>query len=481
MKSPGTILRIFSFALVGLLLASASAAAAVDREPKPHLDKVDAPGSPLDLRSATFGQVGTEILMRLTTAGDWEPAQLAAGSGAALCVQLYYGKLPTPRSQVCVIPRREDKPGLVYSRLDPFGTPVESRFVGATIFRASKRSIEAVFDLSVVNLSIGRYSWQAVTTWPCTPADACRDLVPSGGNVIARIRPLSEPRCFGAASRGRPRCFNRALRLAVVPSPEDAVLAPNARCTVIRTRLPYTCQFGVRRAVSERSIALIGDSHAAHWRGALEVVAQARRWRGYSMTRSGCPLSTAEPDYELERRRNCAKWRREVYRWLRRHREVRTVFVSELAGLDVRAPKGQSEYEYQVRGYMRAWNRLPKTVRQIVVLRDTPVTTDEASLCVEQALFAGRRPDLACAISRRRAVRRDPAAVAARRTRSRRVHLFDLNDHMCSRRMCFPVVGGVLVHKDTTHMTPVFAATLGPFVLDRVSKLLGGPSRASFR
>jgi hypothetical protein len=53
------------------------------------------------------------------------------------------------------------------------------------------------------------------------------------------------------------------------------------------------------------------------------------------------------------------------------------------------------------------------------------------------------------------------------------VHLIDLNSHICSRRMCFPVVGGVLVHKDTTHLTSLFAGTLGPFLLKHVSRLLG--------
>jgi hypothetical protein len=42
---------------------------------------------------------------------------------------------------------------------------------------------------------------------------------------------------------------------------------------------------------------------------------------------------------------------------------------------------------------------------------------------------------------------------------------------MCNRRKCFPVVGGALVHKDTHHLTRVFARTLGPFLLRRVKDL----------
>ncbi|MEA2194433.1 MAG: hypothetical protein QOG42_867, partial [Solirubrobacteraceae bacterium] len=59
-----------------------------------------------------------------------------------------------------------------------------------------------------------------------------------------------------------------------------------------------------------------------------------------------------------------------------------------------------------------------------------------------------------------------------RRGHDPRVHLIDLTKFMCGPRLCYPVVGGVLVHKDKTHITPLFAGTLGPFLLQRVSRLL---------
>jgi hypothetical protein len=53
------------------------------------------------------------------------------------------------------------------------------------------------------------------------------------------------------------------------------------------------------------------------------------------------------------------------------------------------------------------------------------------------------------------------------------VHLVDLTQFMCSPRLCYPVVGGVLVHKDVTHLTPLFASTLGPFVLQSINRMYG--------
>jgi hypothetical protein len=467
------ILRIFSFALVALVLPTASAAAAPARNPLAHLDAADAAQSPLDMRSISFGQRGTELFLRVTTAADWEPAQLSGAEGRGLCVNLFYGRLPTPRARICVFDKGAGRPGLSYARLDPFGQAVENRIIAATISRPDRRSLVAAFEPSTANLAQGRYSWQAESAWSCAEPAACHDLAPSGGNVIGRIRPLREPRCLGAASRNpRRRCSNGALRLAVMPPPSEALLTPNARCAVISMALPYTCQFGVRAAVANRTVALVGDSHAAHWRGALEVVAQARGWRGFSLTRSGCPLSTAAPDLPRSRRSSCRRWRRSVQRWFGRHPQVRTVFVSQLSSVGVRAPAGSDGSEYQIQGYIRAWRHLPRSVRQIVVLRDVPFSTDESPLCIERAMHERRRAGFACAVARSTAVRRDAAAIAAQRPGTPRVHLIDLTPFMCSHRLCFPVVGGVLVHKDKTHITPLFAGTLGPFLLQRVSRLL---------
>ena len=48
----------------------------------------------------------------------------------------------------------------------------------------------------------------------------------------------------------------------------------------------------------------------------------------------------------------------------------------------------------------------------------------------------------------------------------------DLTDSMCSPRLCFPVIGGALVHKDIDHMTAAFATTLAPYLHRRLRQLL---------
>jgi hypothetical protein len=283
----------------------------------------------------------------------------------------------------------------------------------------------------------------------------------------------AKPKCFGAASRDPlRRCNNPALRLAVVPTPSDARNQPNAPCTLIEQQGRFTvCAFGVPRAEAVGTVALLGDSHAAHWRAALEVVARAKRWRGLSITLSGCPFSTATRVLPEPLRGDCIRRNHEVPQWFAEHPEVSTVFVSELSGATWLVPPGRNMFEAEVTGYMDAWKALPESVKHIVVIRDTPKAEESTRVCIEQAIAKREPAGRKCAVPRSLAMERDAAAVAAARMRSRRSQTVDLTRFFCNSQRCYPVIGGALVEKDLHHLTAVFVATLGPFLLRDVDAL----------
>jgi SGNH domain (fused to AT3 domains) len=282
----------------------------------------------------------------------------------------------------------------------------------------------------------------------------------------------STPRCFGAASRDtRTRCHNVALRFMVRPRPGIAEITPNEPCDRLRRSGPvHPCAFGVDAADAVRVVALIGDSHASHWRAAMQVAALARHWRGISITNGVCAVSTLLRPTHGSRRR-CRAWNRGVVRWLRRHPKV-TVVVH--AQINSRTSAAVQSYAPQVSGYRGIWRRLPKSVRHIVAIRDDPYVAFDTAGCVMRARARRARPGRACALSRAFSLHRDPLADAARGSHSRRVDLVDLTHYFCGSRLCYPVVGGALVHKDTHHLTRVFARTLGPYLLRRLNHLVPG-------
>ena len=43
-------------------------------------------------------------------------------------------------------------------------------------------------------------------------------------------------------------------------------------------------------------------------------------------------------------------------------------------------------------------------------------------------------------------------------------HLLDFSDLYCEPEVCRPVIGNVVVYRDTGHLTAAFAKTLAPFL-----------------
>lgn len=292
------------------------------------------------------------------------------------------------------------------------------------------------------------------------------------------------PRCFGAASRDRHRrCLNPALRLSVVPTPLDSLLAEPAVCAGLpATGLLRPCRFGVGLDREPREeIALIGDSHAGHWRAAVRYVAQQRRSRGTGLTRTGCPFTQGDTDLAEPARGRCRRWNDELVAYFRAHPEISTVFVSGRSGVVTsrRTNRARRErgltFATRVAGREAALRALPASVRHVVVLRDVPRRSLRTLDCVERAMRARRPPGRTCAPPRATVLRPDPAAAAVARIGSRRVRTADLTPFFCTARVCPPVVGGVLVHKDEGHMTTTFAATLGPYLLDWVDSFVSRP------
>jgi hypothetical protein len=255
----------------------------------------------------------------------------------------------------------------------------------------------------------------------------------------------------------------------VSPDPAGAQIEPSSPCVPLRgARAPEVCAFGVRSRRSVATVALVGDSHAVHWRAALEVVARAKRWRGLSIYRTQCPLTMGLLGRGEPARSQCAAWNRHVQRWFAAHPTVHTVFVSARTSTGIVAAPGQTAFEAKMAGFTAAWSSLPASVTRVFVIRDPPHNRTSTLACVQRALARRRRPDLACALERRSALLPDPAIGAAVRHPSPRVRAIDMTNFMCDRTRCYPVVGGVLVHKDVGHLTRAFSTSLGPYLLRAV-------------
>jgi len=283
--------------------------------------------------------------------------------------------------------------------------------------------------------------------------------------------------CFGAVARAAPeRCAGSVNSSDVVPTPAVAAQIPNAPCDSAHAEgVLYICSFGVPASEAQRTVVLIGDSHAAMWRAALAPIARAERWQGISIVHPGCPFNALVRDIGgPQLNASCGTWQRAILPWLDANPHVSEMFVGGLSGSPFIGPPGESNFSAAVAGYRAVWRRLPANIEHVVVMRDTPRYGSNNMACIDRAIAAGEKAGLVCAVPRPVAERPDPEVVAAIGMYSPRFESIDVNNEICGPRYCYPVVGGALVLKDLTHMTRSFARTLAPAVMAQLRGLMQG-------
>jgi hypothetical protein len=267
-------------------------------------------------------------------------------------------------------------------------------------------------------------------------------------------------------------CFNPSL--SFVPAIEHVDDVPSSPCELTKEQPEPVCTFGVSAKRARATIALVGDSHALHWRAAVDVVAKRMRWRGYSITTAGCFFSASVSLMGEGAREICIPWYASAQKWFRDHPQVSQVFVSGNAPTPVTVLAGQTELGVKSAGYRKAWHDLPRTVKHVIVIRDTPESRADVFDCLQAAVAAGTRPGPACPTPRATALPPDRSVQTVSQLHAARYRSVDLTHFFCGARDCYPVIGGVLVYRDVIgHITFAYSTSLGRYLLAKVRPIVG--------
>jgi hypothetical protein len=278
------------------------------------------------------------------------------------------------------------------------------------------------------------------------------------------------PRCFGAAARDPVRpCVNRAKTVTAF---DDPARRSSVRCKAEDDDQLQVCAFGASRATARATFAIVGDSHAAQWISALDVVAHANHWRGLLVTTPGCYFSAAVEDFLPGPREGCLRWNGWVRAWFAKHPEIGTAFVAQRADTPIAVRPGRTSFAIKAAGFRRTWAALPRTVTHVIALRDVPESSNAQFNCLDGVVAAGLAPAQTCLLPRGSVLKPDPAITTVRLLHAARYRSIDLTHYFCSGRSCFAVVGGVLVHRDLDHMTAAYSRSLGPYLLRAVRRII---------
>src|SRR5690606_23799240 len=274
------------------------------------------------------------------------------------------------------------------------------------------------------------------------------------------------------ATTAQPADRVSALTPPLADAPDDVADVYADGCHQDATSPEVTsCIYG--DAESDTVVALVGDSHAAHWQPALTELAEQHGWRLETYTKSSCPFA----DVLLWEARNdrpytdCQEWQAEVRERLAADPPGAVVVSSaDHEASDGSEPLGTEESrEALADGMARSWRALEEAGSEVLAIVDTPWLGINAPECVAEHLDDLR----ACAVPREEAVERSGAeALAAAAERVPVVNVVDLTEFVCPAEECVPVVGGVLTHSDAHHLTATYSRTLAPRLEGPLTALL---------
>lgn len=216
------------------------------------------------------------------------------------------------------------------------------------------------------------------------------------------------------------------------------------------------CVFG--DAESDYVVVLVGDSHAAQWLPALAPLAESHGWRLETYSKSSCPLNGVGLSIDGVFYEECYQWGQKVLESLSERSDVDHAIVSASRyAVPEEVPDGIPAGELE-EGYAQIWGQLSQSGLPMTVILDTPRTNIDVPECV-----AEHRDQLSlCAVGRDEALSASGHPQLKKAAASSELTTIDMTDSICPAQKCMPVIGSVLVYRDSNHITATYAETLSP-------------------
>lgn len=265
-----------------------------------------------------------------------------------------------------------------------------------------------------------------------------------------------ETACFGAAALDPAQNCSASKPSGLVPTPaaavDDKADAYTNGCIATNTGSELkTCSFGD----GSKRIALVGDSHMVSWEPAFQQLAEERDWTVQTFFKSACPHS-ASPTLQggAEIMASCRSWNADVDTAVAAAEPFDVVVVTH----SVTAAQYASPAE-EMSGYRQAWAQFTDRGAKLVVIRDVPRVPEDTNVC----LAADASDPLACSLPREESLVGPDRMVEAAEGLPEAT-IVDMTDYLCDSSWCPAAIGGVVVFRDTHHLTKTFATTLSPYL-----------------
>ena len=197
------------------------------------------------------------------------------------------------------------------------------------------------------------------------------------------------------------------------------------------------CEFGDTRSTT--TLALLGDSHAEHWLGALDRYGKERGVRIVAMVKGGCPVPDMPELMQPRLKRyyhECTRYREAMVKRIIAMRPAAAI----LSSWDHYMPVNGKGSDWQVtaeiwgRGLRRTYERLSNAGIPVLAIRGTPRTWFDVPACLSRRaarlLMASE-----CTFDRARSLSKVAIDAQTEAARGLRVAFVDMNDQMRRREV----------------------------------------------
>ena len=324
-----------------------------------------------------------------------------------------------------------------------------------------------------------RHLWLAAVSLAVVLAGAAGIMGAHGaGGAAERAAQSARSDCFASAAMAPGSDCERvhdlgSLDVAVAASTDMAnTVSRGEVCIQDRNAADLVvCEFGASEQDAALTVALVGDSHAGHWIGALDVVAERESWRVVEYLKSSCPGilgSGMQADWYPEGASSCQAWTAAAVAEVAARDDIDAVITSSISRNYLTVdPSGTPRGPIPAADYRKTWSTWIGAGKQVVVLADTPAwNIGDVPTCVSGA---DTRDPCAVPVSARAS---DPMVAAAASVQNPALSVVDMNDFFCDDKLCHVAIGGVVAIGDGNHMTTTFSRSLAPFLGERLTAVL---------
>ena len=201
------------------------------------------------------------------------------------------------------------------------------------------------------------------------------------------------------------------------------------------------CSYGDLK--SNTTVVLYGDSHAAQWFPALEVLANERGFKLISLTKSACPsVDVPRADQGAFKNVHCEKWRKNS---IARIKELKPAAVIMSSFQYFTPPSGYpSESKWWNDGQVRLLNELRGASKHLIYISDTPRPLRDIPNCLAS------RDSHSCD-----STQKTPVKIISG------FEKIDPTPWLCGK-YCSAIQNGYVVYRDASHISVAAALALKP-------------------